>query len=209
MTYSRSWSRTESAVDWYAASWKRLEGSSHIAYLVNVAGLAGEGGGYMADDVVGDALDVVLEDVLGVEGRLPHAGVADGKLVVGDAWLRGKVGACVRGVGSWLLTSERALVLLGPVAAGRGDRDADAVDVKVVRRAGHGGAARHAGLVQRRRARARRRGCCQRGDDERGEATDTLPSPPRGTTARMTRGQQHSLLETRWRFSCVRGAMAM
>lgn len=49
--------------------------------VIEIDGLAGEGSRHMAHDGVGDALDVILVDLLGLESRLPHLGVANWGLI--------------------------------------------------------------------------------------------------------------------------------
>lgn len=87
-----SWSRTESAVAWYAASWGQCRRHAR-AHRVHVAGLPGKGRRDVTDDSVGDALGVLGVDVVGIESGLPGGLFADGPLVFRshDTPLRGEV----------------------------------------------------------------------------------------------------------------------
>ena len=62
--------------------------------FVQITSLAGERGGDVAHDVVGDALAVVGVDFVGGERGLPGGLVPDGPFLADGARLRGEVGAC-------------------------------------------------------------------------------------------------------------------
>jgi hypothetical protein len=137
-----SWSRTESAVAWYAASWDQRRGFAR-AHRVHVAGLPGKGRRDVTDDRVGDALCVFGVDVVGIEGGLPGGLIADGPFVLRshDTALRGEVrswqlsararAAIRKQCCKSQLTCQRALVR-GTLLARGVDRFTDLRDIDVV-----------------------------------------------------------------------------
>lgn len=105
----------------------------------------------MANDSVGNCLDVLLVDLLRLEGGTPDLGVADGRLIVdGSTHVRGEVRA-----------SQRPLVLLGATRRLDGLTDLGDIDIVVGAGSRDGRAARQRRLVKRRSARTRRRRRCR------------------------------------------------
>lgn len=132
----RSWSLTDSAVAWYAASWVVSAIQPSKTHRVQVLRLPSERGGHMPDDGVGGALHIIFAKLESLECSLPGGLLAKRPLLVLSAGLSGKVGPYRSAIGPHDRgrTSQRALVG-GSLLAGCDDRLADPCSVDTVRRA--------------------------------------------------------------------------